>query len=135
MGFWGGSSGGGNGKDSTSQPEKPTRDQEADAELAELIATLGQEQVPSKDGRKKRDGRERGEIEDDDASYGSAFPGEMNCITAFDEMFYCYSIGGQFLNGMLFPGDVMGSNDYLSGSDFREPDRKSYWNTRLMLRE
>lgn len=93
MGFWSSNKGG------SSQPKQSTRDQEADAEFAELIAALSQEPSPNPKDGKKRDGRDRGEI-DNDTAYTSTFPGEMNCITAFDEMFYCYSIGGQFLNGM-----------------------------------
>lgn len=97
MGFWS------SNKGSSSQPKQSARDQEADAEFAELIAALSQELSPNPKDEKKRAGRDRGEI-DNDTAYTSTFPGEMNCITAFDEMFYCYSIGGQFLNGMsLFP--------------------------------
>lgn len=96
MGFWSS-----NSKDDSSQPKQSTRDQEADAELAELIAAFSQEPSPNPDDEKKRVGRDRGEI-DNDTAYTSTFPGEMNCVTAFDEMFYCYSIGGQFLNGMSF---------------------------------
>ncbi|KAL0632351.1 hypothetical protein Q9L58_008789 [Maublancomyces gigas] len=93
MGFWS------NNKGGSSQPKQSIRDQEADAEFAELIAALSQEPTPNPKDGKKRDGRDRGEI-DNDTTYTSTFPGEMNCITAFDEMFYCYSIGGQFLNVM-----------------------------------
>lgn len=107
MGFWS-SNNDSNDEDDASQSKKSRRDQEADAELAELIAAFDQEHASSdssKDGKKKRDGRDRGEI--DGEIHSSTFPGEMNCITAFDEMFYCYSLGGQFLNGMLllFPED------------------------------
>lgn len=101
MGFWSS-----NDKDGSSQPKQSARDQEADAELAELIAAFSQEPSSSSKDGKKRDGRDRGEI-DDGVAYNSAFPGEMNCVTAFDEMFYCYSVGGQFLNGMCFPGGGM----------------------------
>jgi len=31
--------------------------------------------------------------------YESTFPTEMNCLHAFDQVWYCYSLGGQFLNG------------------------------------
>ncbi|KAF8534432.1 hypothetical protein BDD12DRAFT_640224, partial [Trichophaea hybrida] len=31
-------------------------------------------------------------------------PTDMNCLTAFDEMFYCYSLGGQFLNIYRYGG-------------------------------
>ncbi|KAI5853083.1 hypothetical protein DFP73DRAFT_535068 [Morchella snyderi] len=79
--------------------KKPTRDEQADAELAEFIAAFDKEQSSgSSNDFRKRDGRDRGEVEEEDASLGSSFPGEMNCITAFDEMYYCYSVGGQFLN-------------------------------------
>ncbi|TGZ76564.1 hypothetical protein EX30DRAFT_324546 [Ascodesmis nigricans] len=28
----------------------------------------------------------------------------MNCLTAFDEMYYCFSLGGQFLNVYRYGG-------------------------------
>lgn len=31
--------------------------------------------------------------------YESTFPTTMNCLHAFDQVWYCYSLGGQFLNG------------------------------------
>lgn len=99
MGFWSSNSSDSNDKDGTSNPKQSTRDQEADAELAELIAVFSQEPSTSPTDGKERHGRDRGEV-DNDTAYTSTFPGEMNCVTAFDEMFYCYSMGGQFLNGM-----------------------------------
>ncbi|KAL7270669.1 hypothetical protein RUND412_006614 [Rhizina undulata] len=80
-------------------PSKPlTRDEVADAELAELLAALDAEheesRASSRESQNNRDGK-RSQLE---AEYESAFPTDMNCISAFDEMFYCYSLGGQFLN-------------------------------------
>lgn len=115
MGFWSSNSSDSNDKDGTSNPKQSTRDQEADAELAELIAAFSQEPSTSPTDGKKRHGRDRGEV-DNDTAYTSTFPGEMNCVTAFDEMFYCYSMGGQFLNGMsLFFLGLISSE--LTGND------------------
>jgi hypothetical protein len=39
----------------------------------------------------------------------SQFPTEMNCLTAFDNMYYCYSLGGQFLNGESVASQLCGA--------------------------
>lgn len=96
MGFWGSS----NDKGNTPASKKSLRDGEADAELAELIAELDKEHATGNSNSKKREGRDRGEV-DTGNDYSSSFQGEMSCLSAFDEVFYCYSIGGQFLNGKV----------------------------------
>lgn len=122
MGFWSSNS---NDKNGSSTSNQSIRDQEADAELAELIAAFTQEPSPSSKDGNKRHGRDRGEI-DNNTAYTSTFPGEMNCITAFDEMFYCYSMGGQFLNGVssLFPNDGIRLGIIGSGFGRLIPQRK-----------
>lgn len=70
-------------------PKQLTREQQADAELAELLAAL------DSGHRSATASKEKTRTE----QFESSFPSEMNCMIAFDEMYYCYSLGGQFLNG------------------------------------
>jgi Protein of unknown function (DUF3128) len=97
MGFWGSSKS--NSQDASSSPPKDPREAAADAELAALLATLDAEaaEVAAGGGASKKNTGPQ-----EKPKPNSAFPEEMSCVTAFDEMYYCYSLGGQFLNGIYF---------------------------------
>jgi len=70
----------------------PDRDAAADAELAELLSALDAEHTAHAAAAARV--REVHPADDDK----TGLPTDMNCLTAFDEMYYCYSLGGQFLN-------------------------------------
>lgn len=107
---------------STSSPEstpssKPalTREQQADLDLRELLAALDSQSTAEEATRAKAQrasptsgtqsykyhptSAEKKKIADEDFETG--FKTEMNCLQAFDQVWYCYSLGGQFLNGLL----------------------------------
>ncbi|KAA8905969.1 hypothetical protein FN846DRAFT_949419 [Sphaerosporella brunnea] len=73
-------------------PLPQTREEQADSELAALIAELDREHT---ENARATERNKRVPAANDDKT---GLPTEMNCLTAFDEMFYCYSFGGQFLN-------------------------------------
>ncbi|KAG0637254.1 hypothetical protein HOY80DRAFT_973890 [Tuber brumale] len=77
----------------TPDPGKDPREAAADAELSELLSNLEAEAAAI--AQRKTTTAAKGEGDEKEAT---AFPTEMSCITAFDEMYYCYSLGGQFLN-------------------------------------
>ncbi|PWW76653.1 hypothetical protein C7212DRAFT_279386 [Tuber magnatum] len=66
------------------------REAAADEELRQLLSNLEAEAANSTSTSTERAREEKEAV--------TAFPTEMSCITAFDEMYYCYSLGGQFLN-------------------------------------
>lgn len=71
-----------------STPPPPTdRNAAADAELAALITDLN---TPTSTA--------------DTTPHLSGIPENMSCLTAFDELYYCYSLGGQFLNVYRYGG-------------------------------
>ncbi|KAI5805827.1 hypothetical protein EDC01DRAFT_626638 [Geopyxis carbonaria] len=83
---------------SDGQPLTKSREEIADAELAALLTQLDSEhQAATELAKKPRD-----------VSAVSAFPETMSCRKAFDDLFYCYSLGGQFLNGKLYLWRNMG---------------------------
>ncbi|KAF8426676.1 hypothetical protein EV426DRAFT_702277 [Tirmania nivea] len=94
----------------------PTRDELADLEFRQLLTQLNDpisdstvEDPPaaspntpltitsapsfSAADRERIAAAKKAEVE-----YESTFPTEMNCLHAFDQVWYCYSLGGQFLN-------------------------------------
>jgi hypothetical protein len=83
-----------------SPPPSPSssREAQADAELAALLASLDAEHAANTRAAERN---ARVPAADDDKT---GLPTDMNCLTAFDEMFYCYSFGGQFLNIYRYGG-------------------------------
>jgi hypothetical protein len=68
------------------------RESSADKDLAALMAELDAEHRANALAARHA---ERVHITEEDKT---GLETDMNCLTAFDEMFYCYSFGGQFLN-------------------------------------
>ncbi|KAI5784523.1 hypothetical protein FPQ18DRAFT_353271 [Pyronema domesticum] len=68
------------------------RESSADKDLAALMAELDAEHKANALAARHA---ERVHITEEDKT---GLETDMNCLTAFDEMFYCYSFGGQFLN-------------------------------------
>lgn len=75
-----------------------TRDQQADLDLEEILAELDRDHQTHAAAAKHN---ATTHFADDDKT---GLPTDMNCLTAFDEMFYCYSLGGQFLNAYRYGG-------------------------------
>ena len=97
MGFW------------NKPPDGGPQDREAQAnsELAALLESLSttatDERPPSPKTSNGSSSATAATAKGEREGAKSAFPTEMNCVSAFDEMYYCYSLGGQFLNGLLLP--------------------------------
>jgi hypothetical protein len=81
-----------------SKPPPLSREAQADAELAALMRELDAEHQANAAAAKHASVTH---VTDDDKT---GLPTDMNCLTAFDEMFYCYSLGGQFLNIYRYGG-------------------------------
>jgi len=79
---------------STSPPPQ-SREAAADAELALLLAELGSETTPTPTPTTPTAAPRRN---DNDADR------KLDCVAAFDELFYCYSLGSQFLNVYRYGG-------------------------------
>ncbi|KAF8468309.1 hypothetical protein BDZ91DRAFT_722412 [Kalaharituber pfeilii] len=91
---------------SPNDPQRLTRDELADIELRSLLSAIDQAEdpAPPKASEKKSitstpafSASERTRLQAV-GSIASEYPTTMNCLHAFDKVWYCYSLGGQFLN-------------------------------------
>ncbi|KAF3911994.1 hypothetical protein AA313_de0207431 [Arthrobotrys entomopaga] len=75
--------------DSSSTPPKlaKSRDDIAEEELSALLKTFNSEDSPSSSSSKPST-----------SFQDTLYPSTMSCREAFDELYFCYSLGGQFKN-------------------------------------
>jgi len=93
-------------------PRQLTRDEQADADLKELLAQLSAEMATHTSTHASRpDGSDHSPAtststtaSSDSISPDSLFPTSMSCRQAFDSAFYCQSLGGQFNNIYRYGG-------------------------------
>lgn len=93
--------------DIANTPRKLTRDEQTDADLAELLVQFSPETSTHTSPRAARtDGSEPTTTTTDTTPItpDSLFPTTMSCRAAFDSAFYCQSLGGQFNNVYRYGG-------------------------------
>lgn len=79
----------------SSSSSSDPRDNRDDPELRELLEAIDEESKKAvRDSAKHVEYNTAG-----DPNFRSGFEDTMNCLTAFDDMYYCYSLGGQWSNG------------------------------------
>ena len=84
---------------SSTKPRKAlSRDEQADLELRDLLASLS---ASSDESSRKTSNPSNQPV---DISADSLYPSEMSCQQAFDAAFYCQSLGGQFTNVYRYGG-------------------------------
>lgn len=84
-------------RDVTDKPTSVTRDEQADAELKAFLSELQASVEPSTSSTSS-DASSTTAAASSQTTTPSIFPTTMNCRQAFDEAFYCQSLGGQFMN-------------------------------------
>lgn len=82
----------GSSSNSDGHPFTSSREQDGDVKLP---AALTQIQLADKTANEFA-------YKSHEVSTTSNFPEAISCRKAFDDMYYCYSLGGQFLNGELY---------------------------------
>lgn len=84
-------------RDVNDKPTSVTRDEQADAELKAFLSELQASVEPSTSSTSS-DASSTTAAASSQTTTPSIFPTTMNCRQAFDEAFYCQSLGGQFMN-------------------------------------